>query len=110
METKQTDESLWARLKELALLKFEYAKLTTAERLSILRSAMAIALICMIGVAMFLFFISLSLVEVLALSLGMAWSSFIVSMIYVVIMALVILLRKPLIINPIARFISKVML
>ena len=110
METKQTAETLWARLKELALLKFEYAKLTTAERLSILLSAMTIALICMIGVAMFLFFISLSLVEVLALSLGMAWSSFIVSMIYVVIMALVILLRKPLIINPIARFISKVML
>ena len=110
METKQTAETLWTRLKELALLKFEYAKLTTAERLSILLSAMAIALICMIGVAMFLFFISLSLVEVLALSLGMAWSSFIVSMIYVVIMALVILLRKPLIINPIARFISKVML
>ncbi len=110
METKQTAQSLWQRLKELATLKLEYAKLTAAERLSILLSTVAIALICLVGVSMFLFFISMSLVEVMATSIGMAWSSFIVSMIYVAVLVIVVMLRKQLIINPIARFVSKIML
>ena len=110
METKQTAQTLWERLKELATLRIEYAKLTAAERLSILLSTVAIALICLIAVSMFLFFISMSLVEVMAKSIGMAWSSFIVSMIYVVVLAVVVMLRKTLIINPITRFVSKIML
>ena len=110
METKQTAQTLWERLKELATLRLEYAKLTAAERLSILLSTVAIALICLIAVSMFLFFISMSLVEVMAKSIGMAWSSFIVSMIYVVVLAVVVMLRKTLIINPITRFVSKIML
>lgn len=110
MDTNQTAQTLWDRLKELASLKIEYARLTVAERMSILLSTIAIALICLIAVSMFLFFISMSLVEVMAASIGMAWSTFIVAMIYVIVLAVVVLLRKQLIINPIARFVSKLML
>lgn len=98
------------RLKSLCHLYIEKAKLTLAERMTLLLSAglilFACALLCIMGLA----FLSGSLVMLLGKCMSdiAAWA--IVGGIYILIAALIILLRKPLVINPVARFISRLIL
>ncbi|MCM1292691.1 MAG: phage holin family protein [Bacteroides sp.] len=91
-------------------LKYEYVKLTLAEKLTLLFAAIAICIIVFVSLSAILFFLSVALEHLLAESVGNVWSSVIVAGVYLALVVVVLLLRKPLIINPISRFVSKLLM
>lgn len=112
MKTKITDE-----LKELitqginwAKLEVEYLKLTAAEKMIILISMMVIGLVVLLlllpAIMMFLF----ALAQVFIDFMPVAVAYVCVGGIVVLFLCLLVLFRKQLVINPVAKFISKVLL
>lgn len=101
---------LWAQGKEFLTLKLEYAKLTTAEKLSVLFAMVAVALVLLLLGMGALLFLSISLAQWMAQAIGTAWSYAIIGGFYLVLMAVVIIFRKALFVNPVARFISRLIL
>lgn len=112
MKTKITDD-----IKEMltqgvnwAKLEIEYLKLTAAEKMIILVSMMVIGAVFLLlllpAVLMFLFALAQVFIDFMPVAL--AYVS--VGGIVLLILVLLILFRKSLIINPVAKFISKVLL
>ena len=105
--TSSSVKTLWERLKLLATLKYDYAKLTLAEKLTMIFA------MCLIGLFMSMFaifFLSVALSHWIAESIGEAWSSLIVAGIYCVMLLLVVAFRKQLIINPISKFVTRLII
>lgn len=104
----------FAQLKHqgLRLLKLylESAKLTVADKLTVLLSA-GVLLVTVVVLGMFaLAFLSVAMVQLLAMVLPV-WACFaICAGGYAVVMLVVVLCRKSLIVDPIARFVSKLVL
>ena len=109
-DTKQQTGTLWQRIKELITLKLEYTKYTVAEKLTMLLAMAALGFIGLLLAAFILFFLSVALSHWMAESIGSVWSSVIVAGIYIVLLVLIIALRKPLFIDPVSKFISRMML
>lgn len=109
-ETKESIQTLWQRLKELVTLKLEYTKITLAEKMTIILAMVALGLIAIMIGMIVVFFLSVALSHWLAESMGLVWSSLIVAAIYLVFLLVLVALRKQLFINPVSRFISKLML
>ena len=99
----------WAKLKQLITLKYEYTKLTLAERLTMILAYVTIAFVgILMGMGM-IFFASVALARWIGNSIGMVWGNLIVAGIYMIVIYVVVAMRKRLIINPISRFITKMM-
>lgn len=96
--------------REYLKLQLEYGKLTLTEKLTLLISSLAIGLIAVFLGVIAVFFLSMSAVDWMAHSLGRTWSCLIMCGCYLILIGLLILLRKPLIINPMARLISRIIL
>lgn len=109
-EKSESLSTLWLRLKQLAQLKYDYARLTFAEKLTMILAMLALGLVCLFGVMIMLFFLSVALAELIASSIGMAWACTIIAGIYLIALVVVVCLRKPLFIDPISRFITKLLL
>lgn len=109
-EKSESLSTLWLKLKQLAQLKYDYAKLTFAEKLTMILAMLALGLVCIFGVAIMLFFLSVALAEWMAASIGMAWACTIIAGIYLIVLVIVVCLRKYLFIDPISRFITKLLL
>lgn len=104
---KQIIESL----KHSAKVELEYSKLTLAEKLSILLSRGIIVLIMIIFAACALFLLEWGLTHWLIQLTGSLWIGVLVSL--VVLLLLLLLLygyRKQLVINPVTRFVTKLLL
>ncbi len=102
--------SLWNELKETAKFHLDYAKLTAAEKITVLLATVAFALVAFAMVSSVIFFVSLGLVMLLAKSTGIFGASMIMAGIYVVLLVAAFFLRRVLLINPIARFVSHLLL
>lgn len=109
-ETQKSVQSLWQRLKELVTLRFEYTKYTVAEKLTMVLAMAALFFISVLILMIAVFFLSVAVQHWMAESIGEVWSSIIVAGFYFVLLLLLIALRKQLFINPICRFISRMML
>lgn len=109
-------QSFTDRIKELfelgkryLRLQIDCIRLTTAEKLSILISSLALGLIGILLGAFVVVLLALSAVSAFSEILS-PWLAYLcVAGILVLIIALVVLLRKPLLINPITRMISKIL-
>lgn len=112
MKPKLTDE-----LKELltqsvnwAKLEVEYLKLTAAEKIIILVSMMVIGIVVLLlllpAILMFLF----ALAQVFIGFMPVAVAYVCVGGIVLLLLGILVLFRKQLVINPVAKFISKVLL
>lgn len=111
METnKETAQSLWIRIKEVLTLKYEYARLTLAEKLTMLLTMLVVGFATLLLLMITLFFMSVALAEWMALSIGMGWSCLIVAGIYLVLVGVLVMFRKQLVADPLSRFITKLML
>lgn len=97
-------------LRRLATLYLENAKITTAEKLTMFCTAATVGVICLVLALFALAFVTVALIELLALAIPV-WASYLIfAGIYAVMILTLILLREPLIMNPIARFMSKLLL
>lgn len=109
-EIRDQISSIWIEIKETLRLNIDYAKLTATEKLTILLSMTGLALVCFALVSIIIFLISLGLMLLLAKSTGLFGACMIMAGIYALILVAAVLLRKQLIIDPIARFISHLFL
>ena len=109
-EIRDQISSIWIEIKETLRLNLDYAKLTATEKLTILLSMTGLALVCFALASIIIFLISLGLMLLLAKSRGLFGACMIMAGIYALILVAAVLLRKQLIIDPIARFISHLFL
>lgn len=106
-ETSNRYQVLWSELKETFKLNVDYARLTMAEKLTVLLTTITFVSIAFVLVGIIVFFLSLAIVRCIAVGVGMIWAYIIVSAFYLLMLALLLAFRKQLIINPISRFVSR---
>lgn len=112
MKPKLTEEikELLAQSINWAKLEVEYLKLTAAEKIIIIVSMMVISAVVLIlllpAVLMFLF----ALAQVFIDFMPVAVAYVCVGGIVLLFLAILVIFRKQLVINPVAKFISKVLL
>ena len=106
IENKYTD--LWEELKKFFSLQVDYVKLTAVEKLVVLLSAIALVAVLLILGACVLFYLSFAIVYLLVDAIGCVWGAdLIVSGIFVVLSLIVFAMRKTLILDPVAKFLTK---
>ena len=99
-------QSLWTEAKNYLELQKEYLKLDTAEKLSVLLSAVATAALCLIIALAALFFLVIAFALWLAKIVGGAWSFTIMGGAMLLVIVIVLLARKRWIVQPVTRFVA----
>lgn len=109
MKEKLTDElrDLFTQGKDWVKLEVEYAKLTLAEKFTILASAMIIGAICLLLGIVVLILLSFSVVELFKMIMAPALAYLAVGGIVCLLIVLIFLFRRRILIDPIARFITR---
>lgn len=112
MQEKLTDElkQVFSDSKDWVKLQIEYTKLTAAEKVTILGGAIALGAICLLIGVVILFVLALSLIDTFKMIMVPALACLSVSGILILLMVLLIIFKKPLILNPIAKFLTKLFL
>lgn len=112
MKPKLTDEikELFAQTINWAKLEVEYLKLTAAEKIILIVSMMVIGTVVLLlllpAILMFLF----ALAQVFIDFMPVAVAYVCIGGIVLLLLGLLVVFRKQLVINPVAKFISKVLL
>ncbi len=103
-------KSIIARSKDWATLELEYAKLTAAEKITILAGATVAGAVCLLlGItALILFGISLAYVFMLFMTPALAYLAS--GGVMLLLMALVYFFKEQMIMNPIAKMLTRVLL
>lgn len=109
-ETTGKFDAIKASFRRLVSLYIENAKLTAAEKLTLLLSAAVVFIIGFILIMFSLAFMAVALLELLQLAMSPIASSAIIGGIFLVLAILLIVLRKALVINPMSRFLSKLIM
>lgn len=113
MEQEQNQNpyiKLWEVARRYFSLNVENIKLTATEKITMVLSAMVLIMAgVLLGVTL-LFFIALALVQFLAPYVGTGWAFMIMAGFVAILGAVVFVMRNTLIVNPVSRFISRVLL
>ena len=110
MDTSSYKE-LWGEVKKYLSLQIDYAKLTAVEKITILVSTMTFVGIVIVLSTCALFFLSEAVVNWLIIILNNECAAnLIVFGVFVLLLIIVFLFKKSLIINPVARFVTKLLL
>lgn len=100
-------QSLWTEAKSYLELQKEYLKLDSAEKLSVLLSAVATAIVCLVlGLVALIFFV-VAFALWLMKFVGGAWSFTIMGGVLLLFILIILLFRKRWIVQPVARFVAK---
>lgn len=104
-------KQLWQQVKKHISLQLQYSKLTLAEKLTLLASRLILVMIAIMLGASVMLILSGALIVALAAVVGETWiACLIVAAIYLVLLLLVFAYRQSLIIDPVTRFITKLLL
>lgn len=103
-------DALKGSLRRLIALYIENAKLTAAEKLTVLLSAAVLFVALFMLATIAIAFAAVALLELLQLALSPIAAAAILAGVFLLIAILIFVLRKPLIINPTARFMSKLIM
>lgn len=109
-EPKKSTASLADNVIKYVRLLIEDTRLNVAEKLTRLLAAVAFCSVLLILGIVTLVYISMAVAWSLAVTLSPVWSYIIVAGFFVLLVAALIIFRKPLIEDPIARFISRLLL
>lgn len=111
---KQEEESAYAKLyaevKHLCSLEIENARLLLSEKLTLLLARISLVAVSFVVSATALVFLSMSAADFLLRGLAPCWTYLIIGGFYVLIVIVVACFRRKLITDPIARYISRVVL
>ncbi len=110
MDENKSPESfgeLLQSLRRLLTLNIDYARLTVAEKVSILLSTMVVWVVVGVLVVLALLFVSIGVGHVLAQTIAPVMAYLLVAAFYVLLLIVVVALRRRLFVDPIARFISR---
>lgn len=100
--------SIFDQSKTWLRLELEYAKLTIAEKLTLLMSTLIIGFVCLLLGIVVLIMLAFSLAEAFRLIMDPALAYLSTAGVICLLLILLYLLRKPLLLNPIARLITRV--
>ena len=109
-DSPKTLTSLWAEARAYFENNIEYARLTAAEKIAVLLTSMAVAAVLGVLGCLIFFFLSMAVIYWLATVMPTALAYALMGALYVVAFILIFVFRKQWLINPIARFVSKVIL
>lgn len=103
-------KSLWVRITELVKLYLANAKLTVTEKVARLMATVTLcAIVFVLGVLAF-FFLSIALIYWIASGTGTEWAYVIMGGFYLLLILILVIFKKQLIVNPICKFISQLLL
>ena len=105
-EQKTGIPALLSTIGEYLKLLIEDTRLNVAEKLTRVLSAAALFLLLTILITVALVFLSIAIGIALSVAISPLWSFIIIAAFYVILLVLLITCRTKLIVNPIARFIS----
>jgi len=94
----------------IAGLYIQSGKLTLTKVMTGILTAVVIAFICLLFVIISLALLSYGAIEALSLHMSSIWAYLIVGGFYLILIVLMIVFRRTIIINPIARSLSKIIL
>lgn len=97
-------------IKEYLALNVSNARLTVAEKSARLMSTVALAIVIFVLGVIAFFFLSFALVRFIALAIPIEWAYLVMAALYVVLIVVAVALRRQLIVNPITRFITRLIL
>ena len=104
-------KKLFTEARKFFSLEWDYTKLTAVEKTAVLLSAIAFVAVVIIIATFILHYLFSALVSVLATALGCAWGAHLIAAgILLVLLLVVFAFKKQLIVNPVARFVSKLFL
>ena len=104
-------KQLWQQVKNHISLQLQYSKLTLAEKLTLLASRLILVMVAIMLGASVMLILSGALIVALAAVVEETWiACLIVAAIYLVLLLLVFAYRHSLIIDPVTRFITKLLL
>lgn len=112
MKLKITDQikELFFDAKTWAELELEYIKLTAAEKFTVFTATLIMGAICVLLGFIAVILLSFAMVELFKLILCPALAFTAAGGVVLLLTLLVYLLRKPILLNPIAKFITKLLL
>ena len=104
-------ENLWGDLKKFLSLQYDYVRLTALEKLVVLLSTLAMAVVLLVLIACVLFYLSFALVFLISEAIGCLWGAYlIVSGLFVALTLVVYVMRRKLIIDPVSKFLTRLFL
>lgn len=110
----QQEESAYAKLysegKRMLGLQVENVKLMITEKLTLLLGRIALVAVAFVVSATALIFLSMSVADFLLRGLEPCWTYLIIGGFYVILVVIACCFRRRLIVDPIARYISRVIL
>lgn len=108
MEQKNNNKylELFEQVKKLASLYLKDIKLTTAEKLTVLLSAIAVFAIVLVLAALFIVFAAMAIAQLLESVMGSFLAYMIVALFFLLLAVLFFAFRKELVFDPVARFLS----
>lgn len=109
MKEKLIDEikDIFAQTRDWLTLEVNYAKLTAAEKFTMLLSALIIGAICLLLGIVVLILLAFALAQVFCMMMSPALAFLSTAGVILLLLLLLFLFRKPLLLNPISRFITK---
>ena len=107
MSYSSSIQSLWTEAKSYLELQKEYLKLDSAEKLSVLLSAVATTALCLVLALVALIFFVIAFAFWLAKLVGIAQSFTIMGGVLLLVIIVTLLFRKRWIVQPISRFVAK---
>lgn len=104
-------KKLFTEARRYFSLEWDYTKLTAVEKMAVLLSAIAFVAVVIIICTFVLHHLFTALISVLASALGCTWGAHLIaSGILLIVLLVVFAFKRQLIIDPIARFVSKLFL
>lgn len=94
--------------REWIKLEVEYAKLTIVEKLTLLLTSLILGFVCLLLAVVVLIMLAFALAELFKMLMSPALAYLSSAGAIIVLLAILFMLRKPLLLTPIARLISKV--
>ncbi|MDE7403073.1 MAG: phage holin family protein [Muribaculaceae bacterium] len=101
--------AIFEQAKNWAQLEVEYAKLTLAEKVTMLLSALVLGFVCLLLTIVVLILLAFALSEAFRLIMDPALAYLSSAGCMLVLLGLVFLLRRPLLLNPFSRLMTKVL-
>lgn len=109
-DTQNALSSLCGDAKRLGSMYIDLARLTAAEKATALFSVLIVALVVMMLGMVVLVFLTMGIASLLEAYIAPFWSFFIVAGVFILAAVVIYWLRERIIYNPVARFMSRLML
>lgn len=104
-------KKLFNEARKYFTLEWDYTKLTAVEKLAVLLSSIAFVAVVIIIGTFALAYVMSALIDVLATAMGCTWGAQLIAALLLLVLLLVVFaFKRQIIVDPVARFVSKLFL